>query len=43
MDHKTYRRAQQQNKALIIAALVLAAAFAIGTVALFAAVTSELR
>ena len=43
MDHKTYRRAQQQNKALIITALVLAAAFAVGVVVLFAAVTSEMR
>ena len=43
MDHKTYRRAQQQNKALIITALVLAAAFAAGYVLLFAAVASELR
>ena len=43
MDYKTYRRAQQQNKALIITALVLAAVFAVGVVVLFAAVTSEMR
>ena len=43
MDQKTYRRAQQQNKALIVTALVLAAAFAVGVVVLFAAVASELR